>query len=278
MSSISGGKERHLIRLGLAQMDMAWEAIEENKAKVEHFLAKAGEKGTDLVVFPEMTMTGFSMNTALSEYYEDQKDFFSRKAAEYGISIIYGVIAPGKEKRFENHLVMVDEKGNCLMEYAKIHPFTYGAEGKYYSGGDKVYVSHWHDTCLSGFVCYDLRFPQIFQAVSGEAEMIVVIANWPKERIDHWDTLLRARAIENSCYVVGVNRAGTAGRLDYSGHSAVYDYLGKRITPPVEEEDLILAEIATETVGPFRDSFPLLKDRRPDLYRNLIIERKGSFL
>ena len=89
-----------MIRLGLAQMDMAWEAIEENKAKVDDFLARAAERKADMAIFPEMTMTGFSMNTTLAAYYQDQKTFFSRKAAEYGISIIYGVIAPGIEKRF----------------------------------------------------------------------------------------------------------------------------------------------------------------------------------
>ena len=108
--------------------------------------------------------------------------------------------------------------------------------------------------------------------VSGEAELIVVIANWPAERIDHWDTLLRARAIENSCYVAGVNRTGRTGRLEHNGHSAVYDYLGQRVFPLVEEEDLLLAEIEPENVRPFRESFPLLKDRRPELYRDLRVE------
>ncbi|MBR5046833.1 MAG: carbon-nitrogen family hydrolase [Eubacterium sp.] len=261
-----------MIRIGLGQMDMAWEAIEENKRKVDSFLKEAKEKEVDLIIFPEMTMTGFSMDTSMAVYYEDQNRFFAGKAAEYGISIIYGIIAPGQGEKFENHLVMVDEKGKRVLEYAKIHPFSYGAEGEYYTGGDKVVACRWHDTVLSGFICYDIRFPQIFQTASGECQLIIVIANFPMERICHWDTLLKARAIENSCFVAGVNRTGKAGRQNYNGHSAVYDYLGEPVTGIREEECLIIADIDPAKVQTFREYFPAVIDRRPDLYRKLRLE------
>ncbi len=263
-----------MIRVGLAQMDIVWENIEENKKKVESLLKDAVSAGADLVIFPEMTLTGFSMNTSLADYYKEQKHFFSKMAGDYRISIICGLIAPGKKDKFENHLLMVDEEGREIMEYAKIHPFSFGREGRYYTGGDKVYVCSWHDTALSGFICYDLRFPQIFQAVSGQTQLIVVIANWPMERISHWDTLLKARAIENSCYVIGVNRTGKAGKLIHNGHSAVYDFFGERVSPLSEEEGLVLADLEPDKVSPFRESFPLLKDRRMDLYKQLVAEIK----
>lgn len=261
-----------MIRIGLGQIDMAWEAIEENKRKVESFLREAKEEQVDLLVFPEMTMTGFSMNTSMAAFYEDQKSFFEQKAREYRISIVYGIIAPGQEERFENHLVIVDENGSQILEYAKIHPFSYGAEAKHYTGGQNVYACRWHGMVLAGFICYDLRFPQIFQVASVESQLIFVIANWPRERVDQWETLLRARAIENSCYVVGVNRTGKAGKLTYNGHSAVCDYHGNILSAIREDEGLIVAEIDPGTVLPFRELFPALRDRRPELYRELTLQ------
>lgn len=261
-----------MIRIGLGQIDMAWEAIEKNKRKVESFLRKAKEEKVDLMVFPEMTMTGFSMNTSMAAFYDDQKSFFEQKAREYRIAIVYGIIAPGPGDKFENHLVMVDENGRQILEYAKIHPFSYGAEARYYTGGDKVYACQWHDTVLAGFICYDLRFPQIFQVASEESQLIFLIANWPQERVDQWDALLRARAIENSCFVVGVNRTGKAGKLSYNGHSAVYDYRGQCMSAIREDEGLVVAEIDPGTVLPFRQEFPAVSDRRPELYRKLTLE------
>lgn len=261
-----------MIRIGLGQIDMAWEDIEENKRKVESFLSEAREKEVDIIVFPEMTMTGFSMNTSMAAFYEDQNHFFEQKAREYRISIVYGVIAPGRDEKFENHLVIVDEKGSRILEYAKIHPFSYGAEARHYTGGNKVYACRWHDAVLSGFICYDLRFPQIFQYASAESQLIFVIANWPDTRVDQWDALLRARAIENSCFVVGVNRSGKAGRLRYNGHSAVYNFYGEAVSEIREDEGLIVAEIDLDTVPAYRDYFPAVKDRRPDLYRELTLQ------
>ena len=261
-----------MIRIGLAQMDIVWEDIEENKKKVETFLRKAQEEALDWLVFPEMTMTGFSMNTSMASYYEEEKTYFSEKAAEYGIGIVYGVIAPGESGKFENHLLMVDQAGRYLMEYAKIHPFSYGAESQYYSGGEKISACHWKNTILSGFICYDLRFPAIFEIASQESQVIFVIANWPDSRIGHWDALLKARAIEGCCYVVGVNRCGRAGRLNYNGHSAIYDYLGRCLTRCSEQEELIIGEIDESAVEPYRDHFPAIKDRRRELYRRLDLE------
>lgn len=263
-----------MIRFGLAQMNIAWEDVEKNKEKVEYFLKKAREEKVDWIVFPEMTMTGFSMNTSMAVYYEEINTFFEEKAKEYKMGIVYGIIARGEGEKFENHLILVDETGKRIMEYAKIHPFTYGAEGKYYTGGEKVYACHWRDAVFSGFICYDLRFPPIFQVASEKAQVIFVIANWPMERTDQWDALLRARAIENACYVVGVNRTGRAGSLQYNGHSAVYDYVGRCISEIKKEETLILAEVEEEKVEEYRNSFPCVQDRRPDLYRKLTLEIK----
>ncbi len=253
----------------MAQMDIVWENIEENKKKVIEYMEKAMAQQVDLIVFPEMTMTGFSMNTEMAKYYHEIVKFFRKTAEKYEISMVFGVIAKGEEERFENRLIMVDEKGNKLMEYTKIHPFSFGAESKYYTGGDELAACRWKDTDFSGFICYDLRFPSIFQVASEKCQVIFVIANWPEERINHWDILLQARAIEGCCYVVGVNRSGRAGSLNYKSHSAAYDYLGRRLNDICENDDLVIAEIDSSKVAKYREFFPAVKDRRPEIYEKL---------
>ncbi len=261
------------MRLGLAQMDIVWENIEENKKKVIEYMDNAKERQVELIVFPEMTMTGFSMNTSMARYYDEILSFFCQTAKRYAMGIVFGVIAKGEEDRFENRLIMVDDQGKKLMEYTKIHPFSFGAESKYYCGGDELVSCRWKNIDFSGFICYDLRFPYIFQLASEESQVIFVIANWPKERIDHWDALLRARAIEDCCFVVGVNRSGRAGSLQYTGHSAVYDYCGKRLNEIYEDDALRVVDIDTDKVAKYREYFPAVRDRRPEVYDKL----RGKF-
>ncbi|MDO4975877.1 MAG: nitrilase-related carbon-nitrogen hydrolase [Eubacteriales bacterium] len=256
-------------RFGLVQMDIVWENIGENKKKVERFLKEAKEKAVECIVFPEMTMTGFSMNTSMAAYYDEINEFFEKKAVEYGVTIVYGIIAEGGKEKFENRLIIVDETGKRLMEYAKIHPFSFGAESKYYTGGEQVYACHWKDTILSGFICYDLRFPTIFQMVSKESKVIFVIANWPDARVDQWDALLCARAVENACYVIGVNRTGRAGSLNYNGHAGAYNFNGERLTEIIEEEAMLTVDLDLSLIDQFRAGFPVIQDRRSDLYKKM---------
>lgn len=256
-------------RFGLVQMDIVWEDIEANKKKVETFLKEAKEKEVECLVFPEMTMTGFSMNTSMAVYYDEINSFFEDKAVEYGMTIVYGIIAQGAGDKFENRLIIVDENGKRLMEYAKIHPFSYGAESKYYTGGEEIYACHWKDTILSGFICYDLRFPTIFQMVSKESRIIFVIANWPDTRVDQWDALLLARAVENACYVIGVNRTGRAGKLNYNGHAGAYNFNGERLTEIIEEEGLLTVDLDVSLIDEFRAGFPVIQDRRSELYKKM---------
>ena len=122
---------------------------------------------------------------------------------------------------------------------------------------------------VSGFVCYDLRFPEIFQAVSGRTDLILVIANWPKERIVHWETLLRARAIENQCYVAGVNRIGKGNGLEYRESSMAFDPFGERLTPADCKDSILVVDVKPETVTEIRCRYPFREDRKPDLYATL---------
>jgi len=260
------------MKIGLVQMDIFWEDILQNMKKAEHYFREAEKQGIDLLVFPEMTLTGFSMNVEKTAgEWKKQVDFFRDMSTLYSATVVFGYpvrIAQGSRTYYENHL-SVAEKGVILADYAKIHPFTYGEESRYFRGGNSMINLNWRDTVMGGFICYDLRFPEIFQLSSEKSEIIFVIANWPQDRISHWDILLSARAIENQCYIVGVNRTGAGGGLIYNGHSAIYSPQGERISRFSEQECMITGDFDLEMLRQYRRDFPVKKDRRTDLYSKL---------
>ncbi|MGN0438592.1 MAG: nitrilase-related carbon-nitrogen hydrolase [Lachnospiraceae bacterium] len=256
------------MKIGLTQMDIAWEDKEKNKETVKKFLEKGKAQGLDLIVFPEMTLTGFTMNTSYAGeeiLFSDTLRFFKEMSFTYSMAIAFGYVEDfGKE--YYNKLIIVSQ-GKIIYDYDKIHPFNYGEEGEHYIGGNEVKTVVYQNMCLSGFVCYDLRFPEIFQAVSGDAELILIIANWPKERIVHWETLLKARAIENQCYIVGVNRIGTGNGITYTESSMAFDPLGERLTKPHSKSDLMVIDVNHAHVKNVRQKFPFKKDRQVELYK-----------
>lgn len=256
------------MKIGLTQMNIAWEDKEGNKATVRKLLEKGKEQKLDFIVFPEMTLTGFTMNTDYAGeemLFSDTLMFFKEMSRLYGMAIAFGYVEDfGKE--YYNKFMVVAE-GKILYEYDKIHPFNYGEEGKHYLGGCEVKTALYMDVAFSGFVCYDLRFPEIFQAVSDSVSIIFVIASWPKERVLHWETLLRARAIENQCYIIGVNRIGTGNGLSYTESSMAFDSLGERLTKPHSKSELMVVDIDPDYVNKVREEFPLKKDRRADMYK-----------
>ena len=266
------------MRIGLAQMDIHWENIGENMKAARRFFAQAAEKDVDILVFPEMTLTGFSMNVKeTGEKWKDQVDFFKKMSRDYGILAIFGYAMPVPEEEREAHpdwksthnRLGICEDGQLKKTYAKIHPFSFGLEGDYYQGGDELVFFPWKDTVISAFICYDLRFPEPFLICSEESEIIFVISNWPGSRVDQMDALLRARAIENQAFVIGVNRTGEGDGLIYTGHSAAYDPAGQVQNEICEDERLIIVDLDPSIIAQTRGQFPLKKDRRPDLYYEL---------
>lgn len=193
---------------------------------------------------------------------------------KYKMLTVFGYTEPVPEERLKEHpdwnhyynRLGIAENGELKLNYAKIHPFSYGFEGDYYQGGRKLKSVEWKDTTLGAFICYDLRFPEIFQISSEKSEIIFVIANWPRSRIDQWDTLLKARAIENQVYMVGVNRTGDGDGLHYNGHSAIYSPDGEVITTIREEECLLIGDINPGVIKEMRKTFPMKNDRREELY------------
>lgn len=259
-----------MIKVGLTQMDIVWEDKEQNQKTAERLMKQAVEQGVDLLVFPEMTLTGFTMNTECAS--EDMAHsaslaFFRKKSLELHLAVIFGLVIKEEGKCY-NRLVCVSE-GEVCYTYDKIHPFSYGEESQHYIGGDKVSVGRMKEMNLSGFVCYDLRFPEIFQAVADRVEVIFVIANWPKERLLHWETLLPARAVENQCYVVGVNRTGSGNGEEYVPSSVAFSPLGERLTKAGDTAELLIVELDVNQVKRVREQFPFRQDRREELYREI---------
>lgn len=250
----------------MVQMDIAWESKETNFVRAREFVKRASEERCDIVVFPEMFATGFSMNVAALAEEEHGKSslLLSELAREYGINLIAGLaMKRAGETRGRNCALAYDRSGRLLASYSKQYPFTFAGEDRHYTAGTDTVLFRVDDMPSSIFICYDLRFPEVFRSVAGDVHSIFVIANWPSSRIDHWETLLRARAIENQCFVIGVNRMGSDGNgITYPGASHVYDPMGKDLSLVGIQNEFLTVEFDPREVVHVRERFPFLKDMR----------------
>jgi predicted amidohydrolase len=253
------------LNVALIQMDVKWEYIEENNRRASALLEKAAGKGCDVAVLPEMFTTGFTMNLSEVEGVTSPSEgktarFLSETAKRLGIYIIAGVAVKPENKEKGLNLAMVyNREGQQIASYTKNRPFPLLEEEKYFDKGVEPVVFELDGVPASVFICFDLRFPELFRAVAGKAMAMFVIANWPSKRAEHWTALLRARAIENQCYIIGLNRIGTDGnRISYSGYSSVYDPMGKLISWAGEGEEILMARIDPEEALSVRKEYPFL--------------------
>jgi predicted amidohydrolase len=248
-------------------MDLAWEDVAENHRRAARLLAEAKKGGASLAVLPEMFSTGFSMDAGrIAQPPGGASETFLRdQARELGLSILASV--PERGETTPRNMAMLVSPEGVVVKYAKIHPFSFAGEDKVYTAGDRVVTAEVEGVRVTPLVCYDLRFPEPFRTAASETDLFVVVANWPEQRREHWRTLLRARAIENQAYVVGVNRAGEADGLRYAGDSAAVAPLGETLAEADEREQVLFADVDPAVVKKLRDRFPALSDRRPSAYR-----------
>lgn len=278
------------MRVALCQFEIAFEKKEENTRRAIDFMEQARSAGADLVLFPEMSLTGFSMNiTFTGEKDRESVQVMSEATKRIGIAVGFGwtaltdvcrganagigVACEGEMDiaecmRGENHYTVINAQGEILSDYVKMHPFSYSGEDRYFEKGNAPAHFTLDGISFSNFICYDLRFPEIFQCVSGRAHVIIVAADWPAGRSEHWKCLLRARAIENQCYILGVNTVGNQNGLYYSGDSCVVLPDGTVAELLSDEEGLLLYELVDDVEG-YRTGFPVKRDRRTDLYVEL---------
>lgn len=253
------------MKIALCQTTIIWENKEANYSRIKKKLEEASKRKTELFLLPEMSFTGFSMDTGITKENDGGTIHIMRQYAEqYQMAVGFGWVKDCGEKA-ENHYTVVDRNGGIVSDYAKIHPFSYSGEDEKFQGGDKVVTFRMGGITFAGFICYDLRFPEIFQTASKTADVILVPANWPAVRREHWKCLLRARAIENQVYVLAVNCVGNINGTDYAGDSCVIDPDGKIVLELSEKEGIMEYDLEND-VKKFRDRFPVRKDRREYLY------------
>ena len=259
------------MKICLAQTRIWFEEKEKNLWLAERLVRKAAGKGADLILFPEMSFTGFSMNTGLTgEAQAETSERMMKLAADSGLNIGFGWVEKGKNGSL-NHYSIAGVDGRIQADYAKIHPFSFSGEDRYFRGGDRLSVFEMGGIRMALFICYDLRFPELFRAVCEKVSVIIVAANWPAKRSEHWKTLLRARAIENQVYILGVNCQGDMNGHYYSGDSCIFDPNGDLRDSLSDREGMILYDLVDDTER-YRAAFPVLKDRRADLYRQFFLK------
>lgn len=251
---------KEVLRVSIIQSVLHWENSAANR---EHFSRKIGElPQTDLVVLPEMFTTGFSMNSELlAEETAGSTLSWMKETAQLKGTAITGSLIVTEAGNFFNRLYFVFPDGN-VSSYDKRHLFSFANEHKSFSAGSERLIIEYKGWKICPLICYDLRFP-IWSRNAENYDLLLYVANWPKARISTWDTLLKARAIENLCYVVGVNRVGIDGNeLSYVGHSAVYDMFGNQIsTKKNTKEFLETLIISRSELINMRKKFPFLKDQ-----------------
>ena len=254
------------MRLSIVQCDIIWEHKSANLMNLDSILSGLAGK-TDLVILPEMCTTGFSMKTTALAEYDDGETItsFSRMAENYGFAISGTFIGKGPEGNTENKFY---NRGFFLHPdgkkdfYNKRHLFRMGDEAEHFSAGDEKIIINYKGWNIRMIICYDLRFPVWARNSGNEYDLLLVSANWPQPRRHVWNTLLKARAIENMTFVCGVNRIGKDGmNIKYSGDSQLIDAYGNAIALAESEfEEVLTTEIDLQALKTFRDKFPAWKD------------------
>ncbi len=258
------------LAISLGQMHIKLARVEDNLCAAETMIAEAAARDSQLILLPELWSTGYDLENAGDYAAEIGQGMFSQLAtcARQQAIAVFGSILERRGDQIMNCATCYAADGALKGIYRKIHLFRLFDEHKWLGEGESPTVmdSPWGAAGLS--ICYDLRFPELFRryAVHHSAKLILLCAEWPLVRVEHWRTLLRARAIENQCYVVAVNSCGATGDTVFGGHSMIVDPWGEIIIEAGEEECLLTAEIDLSEVDRVRQRIPVFEDRRPDAY------------
>ena len=252
-----------MITVAAVQHDIVWEDPAANFAALAPRVEAAAADGARLVVLAEMFSTGFSMRSDVIAEPADgaSATWLVEQASRHGVWI-GGSIPERRDGTLPTNTFVLAAPDGTTHRYAKVHPFSYAREHEHYAAGDRVDTIDVDGVRVTPFICYDLRFVDLFWDAAAATDLYLVPANWPAARRHHWCTLIRARAIENQASVVGVNRVGSAGRLDYVGDSCILDPLGDEVAvaePGVEQT--LLGTVDPDVVADVRARFPFMADR-----------------
>ena len=261
------------MKVALISLDQKWEDKPYNLNRCVELTSRAVVFGAEVVIFPEMTQTGFSMNN--SQFAEisatsSSLSGFREISKKNRIWLVAGVVLQEEEKA-ANTLVVFSPDGDEQARYIKIHPFSFAGEDRVFSPGRLLVKAQLPEFRLGFSICYDLRFPELYSALAKDCDVLVNIANWPKRRVNHWMALLQARAIENQVYVIGVNRTGMDGNgLEYERSSVIIDANGDYLEPVITEGEIDIYHLDHQLLDTFRSGFSTRQDRVPDLYREIL--------
>lgn len=243
-------------KVACCQFDMAWESVADNLRRAEVFVALTE---ADLVVLPEMFATGFGADPERAAQTAEGSvvEWMRKMSQRYG-HVLAGSVIVRTERGFANRLLFVRPDGSVEW-YDKRHLFSLGGEDERFVAGDSRRVVEWRGMRFLLTVCYDLRFP-VWCRNRGDYDAILCVASWPAARREVWRTLLRARAIENQAYVIGVNRTGSDPQCRYAGDSAVIDFRGDTLCEADDAEGIFAASLDRRALDRFRAKFPVWRD------------------
>ena len=248
------------MKIALIQAPLLWENPKQNRKYFEEKINSIAET-IDLIVLPEMFTSGFTMNPkAVAESMQGETVLWLQALAKAKNSAITGSLVIEENGNFYNRLVFVLPSG-AIKTYDKKHLFTLAGEDKAYTSGTQKMLIEYQGFKICPLICYDLRFP-VFARNTEEYDVLIYVANWPKPRINAWDALLKARAIENMCYTIGVNRIGEdPNKHHYPGHSQVIDELGNYLIEPQEIKGVFITTLNKNSLEANRQKFGFLNDR-----------------
>lgn len=247
------------LTISLIQFNISWENKYQNFQSLEEKILQLKE--THVIVLPEMFATGFSMNTDLAEDMDGETMQWLREMARKTSKIIVGSLMVLENEKRYNRLIWMLPNGQ-FYHYDKRHLFAFAKEDQYFNPGAKRLIVQVNGWKINLQVCYDLRFPVWARQTEDPYDILINIANWPTKRIMAWNCLLQARAIENQCFVLGVNRVGQDGKgNDYDGNSVVIDPLGKVLKHAINEEAVLTHTFLKKDIEQPRHQYPFLEDK-----------------
>lgn len=248
------------MKIALIQSNLHWEAVSQNRNSFEEKITKIDSE-VDLVILPEMFSTGFTMNPKdVAETMQGETIVWMKSIAKQKNCAITGSLIITENNQFYNRLLFVFPSGE-IQFYDKRHLFSLAGEDKIYTAGSQKQIVEYLGWKICLQVCYDLRFP-VFARNVENYDLLLYVANWPKVRINAWDILLKARAVENLSYIIGVNRTGVdANNHEYNGHSQVIDFLGNPILEPQENEGVFIVELDKNIMLETRKKLNFLSDK-----------------
>lgn len=256
----------------MIQCDVALGEPEVNRTKIEEAMERAAHAAEkpDVILLPELWNTGYAL-TEIGRLADPEgqhnRAWLSAFARRHGIHIIGGSIAENRSGQVYNTMLVFDRNGDEVAAYSKIHLFRLMEEEKYLQPGERSATFELDGVTAGAAICYDIRFPELTRSLALRgAKLLFVAAEWPLPRLNHWRTLLTARAIENQMYVIACNRTGKSGGDEFFGHSMIIDPWGEIVAEGGEAEEMVIASIDLTLVDQVRRRIPVFDDRRPQAY------------